>query len=159
MIDLTKKTLPNTVMVGGKAFSVYTDFRLWMRFEIEAGKLKPGEFLDISYLFKNDCPYQCDIRELFAFSHPKNELPRQTGYARNTIVLDYEHDSDFIYAAFLQQYGIDLCDVEELHWHKFLALLRGMDRQYYSPSLATTRKPTIQNKGISLHHVLESPES
>ena len=156
MIDLTKKTLPNTVMVGGKAFSVYTDFRLWMRFEIEAGKLKPGEFLDISYLFKNDCPYQCDIRELFAFSHPKNELPRQIGCARNTIVLDYEHDSDFIYAAFLQQYGIDLCDVEELHWHKFLALLRGitsdtklyeiMGYRCYENSTKTYEEQMMENK-------------
>ena len=32
-----------------------------------------------------------------------------------------------IYAAFLQQYNIDLIDVEELHWWKFLALLKGLN--------------------------------
>lgn len=58
MIDLTKRALPNTVVVGGKAYSIYTDFRLWMRFEIAVGKLQRGETLDISYLFKNDM--QCN---------------------------------------------------------------------------------------------------
>ena len=44
----------------------------------------------------------------------------------NVIALDYELDSDLIYSAFLQQYGIDLAEVKELHWHKFCALLRGI---------------------------------
>lgn len=126
MMDLTKKALPNTVCVNGKAFSIYTDFRLWMRFEIEVSKMRKGDVLDIRYLFKNEYPDRCDARELFAFSRPVNELPRSTGGESNAIVLDYEIDSDYIYAAFLGQYGIDLCDVDELHWHKFLALLRGL---------------------------------
>ena len=56
MIDLTQKALPNTVMVGGRAYSIYTDFRLWMRFEIAVNKLRKGETIDISYLFKNEMP-------------------------------------------------------------------------------------------------------
>ena len=62
MIDLTKKALPNTVMVGGRAYSIYTDFRLWMSFEISVSKMKRGETIDISYLFKNDMPSYCDLR-------------------------------------------------------------------------------------------------
>ncbi|MGN0352386.1 MAG: Gp15 family bacteriophage protein [Roseburia sp.] len=126
MIDLTKRALPNTVVVGGRAYSVYTDFRLWMRFEISVSKLKRGETIDISYLFKNDMPVYCDLRELFVFSRPISPLPRQVSH-NNVIALDYEMDSDLIYAAFLGQYGIDLCEVEELHWHKFLALLNGLN--------------------------------
>lgn len=41
--------------------------------------------------------------------------------------MDYEIDADLIYSAFLGQYGIDLVDVQELHWHKFLALLNGIN--------------------------------
>ena len=40
MMDLTKKDLPNVVRIDGRPFSVYTDFRRWMRFEIEVGKLR-----------------------------------------------------------------------------------------------------------------------
>ena len=126
MMDLTKKALPNTVMVGGKAYSIHTDFRLWMRFEISVSKIKRGETIDISYLFKNDMPVYCDLTELFVFSRPESPLPRPISHS-NVIVLDYELDSDLIYAALLGQYGIDLFEVEELHWHKFLALLGGLN--------------------------------
>lgn len=125
MIDLTKKSLPNTVNVGGRDFSIYTDFRLWMRFEIEVNHMKQTDKIDISYLFKNDMPNQCDLRELYAFARPVSALPRQTGHSSG-IILDYAIDSDYIYAAFLGQYGIDLCDVKEFHWHKFIALLKGL---------------------------------
>ena len=126
MIDLTKKGLPNVVRINGRPFSVHTDFRLWMRFEIEAGKLEQGKALDISYLFKNDRPAYCDLTDLFAFSRPASVLPRDTGRHFKTILLDYELDADYIYSAFLGQYGIDLVDVGELHWHKFLALMKGL---------------------------------
>lgn len=126
MMDLTKRALPNTVMVGGRAYSIYTDFRVWMRFEIAVSKMKRGENIDISYLFKNDMPAYCDLTELFAFSRPEAPLPRPIHHS-NAIVLDYELDSDLIYAAFLGQYGIDLFEVKELHWHKFLALLNGLN--------------------------------
>ena len=126
MMDLTRRALPNTVEVGGRAYSIYTDFRVWMRFEISVGKLKRDEVVDISYLFKNDMPTYCDLRELFVFSRPESPLPRRISNS-NVVAINYELDADLIYAAFLGQYGIDLCDVEELHWHKFLALLGGLN--------------------------------
>ena len=126
MMDLTKRALPNTVMVGGRAYSIYTDYRVWMRFEIAVRKMRHGDTIDISYLFKNDMSAYCDLTELFTFSRPVSPLPRPISHS-NVIVLDYELDSDLIYAAFLGQYGIDLCDVKELHWHKFLALLNGLN--------------------------------
>ena len=126
MIDLTKKGgLPNVVMIDGNPYSIYTDFRVWMRFEIELSKYQAGNVVDVSYLFKNDMPPYCSISDLLVFCRPQNELPRSTKHS-NVIALDYEIDSDYIYAAFMSQYGIDLCEIEELHWHKFLALLRGL---------------------------------
>lgn len=125
MMDLTQKALPNTVVVGGKAFSVYTDFRLWMRFEIAVSKLKHGERLDVSCLFKNDMPAYCDLTELFSFSRPESLLPRPV-HRNSAIVFDYELDAELIYAAFFGQYSIDLFEAD-LHWHKFLALLKGLN--------------------------------
>lgn len=128
-MDLTHGALPNIVEVGGNAYSVYTDFRKWMRFEIEVkrniGKKTP---IDIHYLFKNEHPLYCDISDLFVFSRPKRELPRRIGkFESNVIVFDYELDAELIYAAFMEQYGIDLIDIPELHWHKFLALMHGLN--------------------------------
>lgn len=126
MIDLTKKGgLPNVVMIDGIPYSVYTDFRLWMRFEIAVSKMQRNETIDVSYLFMNDMPERCDLGELFVFSRPQNDLPRSKRHS-NVVVLDYELDADYIYAAFMSRYGIDLREVENLHWHKFLALLSGL---------------------------------
>lgn len=125
MMDLIKKSLPNTVSVGGRDFLIYTDFRLWMRFEMESGRMQPDDLIDVSYLFQGEVPQYCDIRELYAFSRPQDELPRQIKHT-SEIVLDYGIDADYIYAAFMSQYGIDLINIEELHWHKFLALFKGL---------------------------------
>ncbi len=127
MIDLTLKGLPNVVWINGSPFSIYTDYRLWMRFEIEVGKLKRGQVMDISYLFKNEMPERCNITDMLSFSRPHNPLPRSIGSGSDVIAMDYELDGDLIYSAFLGQYGIDLVEVEELHWHKFLALLNGLN--------------------------------
>lgn len=124
MINLTSKALPNTVMVGGKAFSINTDYRLWMRFEIELSKgVLP---LEVGYLFRSEVPKSCDINELLVFARPRSIVPRSIGND-HVISLDYEIDGDYIYSAFMEQYGIDLIDIEYLHWHKFLALLKGLN--------------------------------
>lgn len=107
---------------------VNTDFRAWMKFEIEVSKIRGNAMqeVDVSYLFPGDAPEYFNINDLFVFSRPHSLLPRQITY-RDVIVLDYELDADLIYAAFLEQYGIDLIEVDELHWHKFLALMKGLN--------------------------------
>ena len=111
MIDLTKKTLPNTITVQGRAYSIYTDFRVWMQFEISLRERR-GDLIPVSYLFKNEAPSRCDVRDLLAFARPEHVLPRPVrGTSSDVILLDFKIDSDLIYAAFLQQYGVDLIDV------------------------------------------------
>ena len=124
-MNLAIKGLPNVVEINGSLFSIYTDFRLWMRFENEVVRMKREDKIDVSYLFKNEMPAYCTVYDLFQFSRPASELPRGNDYS-DVITIDYEIDSDYIYAAFLSQYGIDLVEVEHLHWHKFLALLKGL---------------------------------
>lgn len=42
-------------------------------------------------------------------------------------VLDFEEDGDYIYASFMQEYGIDLIDQQgKLAWKKFLWLFNGL---------------------------------
>lgn len=128
MIDLTKRALPDTIEVGGRAFCVHTDFRIWMRFvlDFEAWD-KTGE-LDISYLFKDRQPAfrkTEDYAGIFAFAWPPCELPRTDGDGEPVKLYDYRLDSDYIYAAFYQQYHIDLLSAK-LHWHVFRALFLGL---------------------------------
>ena len=41
-------------------------------------------------------------------------------------IYSYEYDAKLIYSAFLDQYGIDLNEIEYLHWFKFKALFEGL---------------------------------
>lgn len=131
MIDLTKKSLPDTVKVNGRDFAIYTDYRIWMRFVIEFEAWQKRGFrgiVDIRYLFKNEMPEFTAIKDydgIFDFACPESIIPKKIG-SDGENVLFYRYDGDYIYSAFVQQYGIDLLDVEELHWHKFKALLGGL---------------------------------
>lgn len=133
MIDLTQKSLPNTVMVGGRDFSIYTDYRIWLRFSIEYEAWVNGGMkgaLDIQYMFKNDIPVfetSADYNSIFLFAFPQNVIPHSED-GGGSQVLFYQYDGDYIYSAFLQQYGIDLIDVKELHWWKFKALMNGISQ-------------------------------
>ena len=128
MIDLTKRNaLPDTITDGGREFKVYTDFRVWLKFEISLTKMRKSDLLSVEYLFPDDMPRFCNINSLLKFSRPRNELPRSVFGNSDVVIVDYELDSDLIYSAFLGQYGIDLVNIEYLHWHKFLALLAGVN--------------------------------
>lgn len=125
MIDLTKKDLPNVVKVNGRSYSIYTDFRVWMRFANDVSRMNASDQIDVSYLFKNEMPSWCNLQVLIDFCFPKSELPRSRGTS-SEILFDYNLDGDYIYAAFMSQYGIDLLDIKYLHWYKFLALFKGL---------------------------------
>lgn len=50
--------------------------------------------------------------------------PAPPGHSR---LVDFELDGEYIYAAFLQDYGMDLIEQQgKLHWKKFLALFQGL---------------------------------
>ena len=41
-------------------------------------------------------------------------------------IYSFEHDADLIYAAFRDQYGLDLNEINYLHWFKFKAMFEGL---------------------------------
>ena len=89
---------------------------------------KTATFLDVDFMYDGVVPANRKkaYEELCKFAFPKKELPRSIG-GSNIRVLDYELDADLIYAAFKQQYNIDLLDENlHLHWYKFQALLSGL---------------------------------
>ena len=61
------------------------------------------------------------------------------------IVLDFAIDADYIYAAFMEQYGIDLLTAR-LHWYSFNALLHGLhDTELNNIINARLYKPSGRN--------------
>lgn len=126
MIDLKKARLPQAVKVGGSFYKIHTDFKYIMRFrELLNDKATSLKAFDFMYLNRIPEGRLEGINAIYEFMNPPRELPRSTGEESKEIVLDYDKDAPYIYAAFYEQYGIDLIDAR-LHWYKFLALLYGL---------------------------------
>lgn len=127
MFDLSKKTLPNTVEVCGKVYLINTDFQFFIIFSRMLKEKHSLEDYDFMYAGKVPHNRQSGLNALIEFAFPKRELPHEDEVSPgSTILLDYEKDSPYIYAAFRHYYNIDLLDGQSLHWYKFSALLDGL---------------------------------
>lgn len=124
-IDLRAAGLPHAVWCGD-AYGwreVHTGFRTWIAFdaglrggvagfEIFVGDFRPAgtEWVAGARLFLSP-PCACP-----------HDVPD-----RGDRLLDLVLDGDYVVAAYQQAYGIDLTDPGlDMHWHRFLALLRGL---------------------------------
>ena len=135
--------LPETITVNGRSFPIDTDFRTAILFELMLmdPKLTPQEkAANMYYLFFTDeapeyCQEAADALQIFYACGEKPEPKRRRrGKAEpepdqprmEKRVYDFQVDSERIVAAFLSEYGIDLCDIEYMHWWKFMALFHGL---------------------------------
>ena len=135
MIDLSKVKLPDCIEAAGSFFTIKTDFRSWLNFS-RIVNTKGAVVDDVDFIYTDTIPPAENKKEAFEklleFFQPKTPLPRSVGESSGGKVLDYEIDADLIYAAFYEQYGIDLLETDkhghavQIHWHRFLALLSGL---------------------------------
>ena len=126
-MSILTDALKCSVSVDGEEIGIKTDFRIWLRFD---GILKSKK-----------CFWEKLSEMIMLCLEPNEELPQNAGalfdalldfYCRGKKpsgggkhVFDAEADADYIYAAFYEQYGIDLIETP-MHWHKFCALLSGL---------------------------------
>lgn len=128
---------PCFIEVCGKKYGINTDFRIWMRFEELLFSENPAEAVADAIVlcmrpepaFKNELPPS--LRETvkalcdFYFCRTQNETAQKSSSGRTKRIYSFSHDSELIYAAFLQQYGIDLTCCN-MHWWKFRALFSAL---------------------------------
>ena len=80
-------------------------------------KIKAVETILAKYLKKEE-------KTMLDISGEEIDLPED---GSQNIVFDYREDSELIYSAFMQTYGIDLIEEQgKLHWLKFRAMLNGL---------------------------------
>ena len=145
MFSLKKARLPQAIEVGGSFYKIHTDFKYFLRLG-ELLKQKNAALDNFDFMYKNEIPAGRleGIVALSKFMNPPQELPRIREESDER-VLDYEIDAPYIYAAFMEQYGIDLIETS-LHWYKFLALLHGLhDTELNRIISARLYKPSGKN--------------
>lgn len=130
MINFTAG-LPRSITIGGEAYAINTDYRIMADFEM---KIANADMSDgtafakvlsetVSALFINipHADAQQIIEGVLWYYRCGNE-PRETSVTPRSSkrYYDYSEDSDYIYAAFMQQYGDDLL-TSKMHWWEFRA--------------------------------------
>lgn len=70
-------------------------------------------------------PRKIELMNLIYDKHIK--LPEKSGKKSNDRVMDFYLDSEYIYASFWSDYGIDLINEQgKMHWKKFIYLFQGL---------------------------------
>lgn len=132
-MDILTDKLPSTICHGGKIYPIRTDFRVWLKFDSimhndALPERKLEEIIKLCILPGELPPLEAILQGLFLFYRAGDSFESDET-EQKAPVFSYEHDSEYIYAAFLQAYGIDLTEITELHWFKFQALLKSLPEE------------------------------
>jgi hypothetical protein len=136
-MNLLTTTLPDTIIVDGREYAIYTDFRDWIRFceMLLDTELKEEEKVCIALMmYKEEQPsnVQLALKGLTDFylmaeevvTDTEEQLEEHTEEYEVTPkpIYDWTVDSAYIIGAFQKTYGIDLMNIEYMHWWRFKAL-------------------------------------
>lgn len=154
MANIILDVLPETVEIDGAEYRINSDFRISILFELlmqddEVGKRQ--KLVQGLQLYYPEIPHNVTmaVDKMIWFYRCGKETGsggHGSGSGRAKQIYSFEHDDDYIYAAFLEQYGIDLQDVEELHWWKFRALFRGLSEDTEFVKIMGYRSVKITSK-------------
>lgn len=121
-MSILTRGLPDCVVCQGESYEIETDFRAWIEFYERA---RERDIPGMLRVYRRLPPSLEEALALAVEFGRKGALPYGEESRSGRAILDYEADAGLIYAAFMGEYGIDLCE-EKLHWYKFCALLGGL---------------------------------
>jgi hypothetical protein len=127
---------PESVTIGGQVYAFDADFRNAIKFEqlmFDVNVPKEAQGFLVLRLFYPVIPPDLPeaLKKVIWFYSCGEDMRPRHGKTPDELppdnrIYSYEHDAPYIYAAFLAEYGIDLLDVDFLHWWKFRALFQAL---------------------------------
>lgn len=130
LVDL----LPTEIEIDNKKYEINSDFRTSILFELLMQDKSIGEedkiFMALQ-LYYPTIPQNINlaIEKILWFYRCGKDITKSKGNGKGksvTQIYSFEYDDDYIYAAFIDQYNIDLQDIEYLHWWKFKAMFKAL---------------------------------
>ena len=140
-MNLLIDSLPDFVLVEGRKYGINTDFRIWLEFD-RTMRLENVSIKDKMQMASRLCfdKEKCRIfpenagetmKSFLSFflcgKEAQADSKKEAAEGRKEKAFCFSWDSDYIYSAFLTQYGIDLLSIPYMHWFVFSALFRGLE--------------------------------
>lgn len=130
--------LPCSVIVDNIDTEIVSDFRTSIVFEQLMKDNSVNDDVKIELALNLYFPNQYIINTIDAVNKIiwfygggkdiKESSNKSSNSSKNINIYDFEQDADYIYAAFMEQYKIDLADINYLHWWKFKSLFYGLNK-------------------------------
>ena len=145
--------LPRKVEIDNIEYGINYDFRTSILFEI---MMQDDELDDKEKIYNTLLLYypvipdnlEEAIKQILWFYRGGKEIKEgSSGVAmgKSTRAYSFEYDDDYIYSAFLTQFGIDLQDIEDLHWWKFKAMFKSLKEDNEIVKIMGYRSMTINS--------------
>ena len=156
-MNLLTDALPLTVEVAGREYPIDSSYRCMVRFELLIRSRTVGEaekaVRSLQSFYPQEMPGDLQAamdRLLWFYRCGKKERPQrassmvsQRGAAQE--IYSFEYDDDYLYAAFLDQYGLDLQEHPDLHWWKFKAMFKALRQENEIVKIMGYRGMTIDS--------------
>jgi hypothetical protein len=146
--------LPETVEIDGEEYRINTDFRISIMFELlmqddeleDSEKTMQALRLYYPIIPKNKSQAVEKIIWFYRCGKESNQNEVDTGGSMQKQIYSFDYDDGYIYEAFLQEYGIDLQDIEDFHWWKFRSLFKGLSNDTEFVKIMGYRSMNITSK-------------
>ena len=130
LVDL----VPDSVEIDGIEYELHSDFRTSILFEMlmfDENVDDEEKVICALELYYPVCPENIDeaIEKILWFYRGGKDINSSTSGSKGKSskeIYNFEYDDEYIYAAFLDQYNIDLQDIDDLHWWKFKAMFKAL---------------------------------
>ena len=130
--------LPCSVVVDNIDTEIVSDFRTSILFEQLMKDNSVNDDVKIELALNLYFPKQYIINTVDAVNkiiwfysggkEIKESRSKSNSSNKHLNIYDFEQDADYIYSAFMEQYKIDLADIDYLHWWKFKSLFYGLNK-------------------------------
>lgn len=133
-MNLLIDPLPQKLYIDEKEYPIRWDFRVGILYELlmldeeVKGAEKPLLALRLFYpeIPPNWKKALEGIQWFYRLGEDEKISVRKEKRRKQERIYSFQEDAGCIFSAFLEQYGIDLTEVCQLHWWKFRALFRGL---------------------------------
>lgn len=144
-------SFPKSVQIGGRDYEIRWDNRTGMQFDIirdseDKDETKIMKLLQLYYPVIPENLKEAIDKMLWFYrcGEAEEEEAKETQrYQRRTSkepAYSFEQDVPYIYAAFKEQYGIDLTEEDDMHWWKFMALFESLNEDTKMSKIMYYRK-------------------
>ncbi|MEM5769938.1 MAG: bacteriophage Gp15 family protein [Bacillota bacterium] len=139
---------PSFVEIGENQYEVNTDFRKCLKIMLAFEDMEltdtEKQLIMLGNLYKEMPPdYLAALKQAVWFLNSGKSEP---GGVEQPRLFSFSKDAEYIYSGIMQTHGIDIQQVEAMHWWKFTALLMSLDETCFFNKIVALRSKKLKGK-------------